>query len=273
MLFCQRGRGAVKTILVGLLLFSAAACGRPVGDFNRAEPNVIHDKVLPAFGNGLARARKEPVSNFPLTNDEKLLRNLGWGLVRPPHAGDWIAATIVEAQRTRITKAEDWRLDPREYFRLLISDKYRSSDARYDRVIADANADAQLVRPFCRVAERVNAADKERLAVIRRTPQVSQQRYAGATARVWENQQVIEWAERSMEFRLKAYKYAIEQLQIETPSATRVWDANTAWRRFAGAVAAAQQGCNKNFVDVTEAPVQQSRIYTGWGLEREAPIK
>lgn len=273
MQFCQRGPSSLKITCVGLIFLVVTSCGRPVGDFNRAEPNVIHDKVLPTVGKELARHRKEPVSNFPLTNDEKLLRNLGWGLVRPPHAGDWIAATIVEAQRTRITKAEDWRLNPREYFRLLISDKYRSSDARYDRVIADANADAQLVRPFCVVAERVNVADKERLAVIRRTPQVSEQRYAGATARVWENQQVIEWAERSMDFRLKAYKYAIEQLQIETPSATRVWDANTAWRRFAGAVAAAQEGCSKDFVNVTEAPVRQSRIFTGWGLEREKPIK
>ena len=44
-------RGASAAALIVLL----GACARPVGDFGRAEPDVIHDDLMPAAGASRAR--------------------------------------------------------------------------------------------------------------------------------------------------------------------------------------------------------------------------
>lgn len=85
-----------------LIAVSLTACTRPTGDFDRARPSVIHDRVMPAAGDEAARLRGDPVSKFNYTNDEKLMRNRGWTLIRPPWTKDWIGGTMVELSRTRV---------------------------------------------------------------------------------------------------------------------------------------------------------------------------
>ncbi len=266
-------RAGLRTglMIAGTVFF--AACSRPTGDFDRAAPSVVHDEILPLIGQEAARGRKEPVSKFNLTNDEEVLRDRGWTLIRPPATQDWIEGSRVELERTRILPESDQQLDPSRYYAFLATDRYRSSDARYERVAVDALGDADLVLPFCEVAERVGAADEERLRALGRRSITTQEELEGAQARVWENQRFIDWTMLSLRYRLKSYRYAIDALEIETPSQSKVWDANTAWKKLAAEIVLLEKGCEgiKHYDRQLEA--KRSRIYTGWGLESPAPKK
>lgn len=260
----------------GLLLalgVLVTGCGRPTGDFNRARPDYLHDEMLPAVGHHLATARNEAVSTFNLTDQEALLRDRAWALIRPASTKDWVDDTAVEAQRTRLIKPIDDKLDPRIYYMYLRSDAFRSSETRYERVIADMAGDTDLVRPFCVLAAKVEDMDTERLNAMNRRPDLKAEEYSAAVGRVNENREIISWVKRALNFRLAAYRYAIDRLEIETPSRERVWDANTAWRQLSGEVAFAENGCREKARYEVDGNVRKSRIYTHWGGERPAPVK
>lgn len=250
-----------------------AACQRPTGDFGRPAPSVIHDRLMPQMGSELAVARGEPMSRFNLTDDERELRDRGWTLIRPPASEDWIEGTRTELIRTRILPESANKLDPDRYYSYLRSDKYRSSEVRYDKVAADARADAELVPPFCEVATRVMAADEERLRALGRREISTKEELAGAQARVWENRRYIDWAGQALRYRLVSYRNAIDALEIETPSHNKVWDANVAWKKLAAEVVLLEKGCEAINRYGQEEDARRSRIYSNWGTERPAPVK
>ncbi|WP_209015185.1 hypothetical protein [Roseibium limicola] len=261
------------TILALALLVSG--CARPSGDFGRAKPSFVHDKAMPLLGEQNARLRGDPVSKFNFTNDEKLLRDLSWGLIRPPHANDWIGGTIAELSRTRVLPEVEGRIPPDLYYQFLRTDQFQSSDARYDRIAADANGDAELVPPYCIVAKRVMATDSERLRVLATKQVVTEEVYEGAKARVWENRALIGWVGQALRFRIAAYQRAIEALEVETPSQDRLWKANSAVRTLEGEVRLAETNCNEGItrVSVDDDKIRRSRIYSNWGTERPPLVK
>ena len=271
----EKGRVAARfwvmavTVLAGIVL---TACTRPTGDFDRARPSVIHDRLMPAAGDEAARLRGDPVSKFNYTDDEKLMRNRGWTLIRPPWTKDWIGGTMVELSRTRVLPEVEGRVPPDLYLIYLRSDKFRSSNARYDKIAADASGDAELVMPFCEVALRVKKADDERLRVLKNTPVTTEETYDGAKARVWENRVMIKWVGQALRYRIIAYKKALKGLEIETPSEDRVWKVNNAIRELEGQVRLAEASCETGSRYGVDKPVLKSRIYTGWSTER-APVK
>lgn len=256
-----------------VLSLSAMGCTRPTGDFDRARPSVVHDTVMPAVGEQAARTRGDPVSKFNLTNDEELLRDRAWALIRPPWTKDWIGGTAVELSRTRILPEAEGRVPIDLYYRFLASDRFRSSDARYDRVATDALGDAQLVWPFCEAALKVKKADEERLRVLSTKQILTEEVYEGAKARVWENRMMVSWAGQALRYRIKAYRNALDKLEIETPSGDRLWKVNNAIRRLEAEVRLAENGCAGGTSPQEEAAIKRSRIFTGWGLERGAPKK
>ncbi|MCX2722248.1 hypothetical protein [Roseibium salinum] len=262
--------------LAAMVLVAAtalSACTRPTGDFGRAKPSVIHDDLMPAVGNEAARLRGDPVSKFNYTNDEKLLRNRGWTLIRPPWTKDWIGGTMVELSRTRVLPETEGRVPPDLYFLYLRSDRFKSSDARYDKIAADASGDAELVMPFCEVAIRVRAADDERLRVLKNKPITTEETYEGAKARVWENRVMIKWVGQALRYRIIAYRKALDGLEIETPSRDRLWKVNNAIRELEGQVRLAEASCETPNGSGYDEPVRRSRIYKGWGLERAPVVK
>ncbi|WP_299481137.1 hypothetical protein [uncultured Roseibium sp.] len=265
-------RQSLALAMVMAACLALSACVRPTGDFDRARPSVIHDDLMPAVGENAARLRGDPVSKFNYTNDEELLRDRGWTLIRPPWTKDWIGGTMVELSRTRVLPETEGRVPPDLYLIYLRSDKFRSSDARYDKIAADATGDAELVMPFCEVALRVQKADDERLRVLRNQPVTTQETYDGAKARVWENRVMIKWVGQALRYRIIAYKKALKGLEIETPSQDRVWKVNNAIRELEGQVRLAEASCEANDRYGQEKPAKRSRIYTGWSIERP-PVK
>ncbi len=215
-------RTALRCGALAALAIVLAGCLRPTGDFGRARPSFVNDQIAPMIGLASASARGEAVSLYNLTDDERELRDLSWSIVRPPHARDWVHGAAAELERTRLLGPVDLYLDPRAYYGILRLERYRSSEARYARVADDALADAEAVRPFYAAACRVFAADEERLNVANRLQNITENSARLAANRVEENRNVVAWGWRALQFRLAAYRYALDRLQIETPSMIRV---------------------------------------------------
>lgn len=265
--------------MLAVVLVAVAACGRPTGDFGRAAPSYLHDTLLPAAGDLIAsQARKEPVSAFPLTDDEIELRNRAWAFVRAPHARDWWLDTLVEGERTRILPIlkGDGAMSPEtaamfpeialpliapaydrsRYHRYLLSDGRRSTETLWTRVTDDARADTALVPPFCAVAARVRRADVERLGALRRQGLVEASLHEGAEARVWENEETISWVWQALGYRGASYRYAIDHLEVEAPSGQLV----TAERALAELLGVRCFGAPAMRTAMPSVPARHSRL-------------
>ncbi|SON54870.1 hypothetical protein HDIA_1329 [Hartmannibacter diazotrophicus] len=207
-----------KGVLAVAIAASLAGCGRPEGDFGRAKPSVLHDDILPAIGKRMAAKRGEAVGNFNLTDTEQELQNRAWTLIRAPHQGMWWQSTLIEGERTRVLPPFSGAYAPGDYYRELSSDRYASSDTRWSRVIADMAADEALLPPYCATVVKVWRIDGERIAAIGREMPADDEWAKNAGARVAENDNLIGWVSRSLQYRLDSYAFAIDHLAIETPS-------------------------------------------------------
>ncbi|WP_417580326.1 hypothetical protein [Pelagibacterium sp.] len=224
----------MKDWLVGGALAAAAClllsgCARPTGDFGRAAPSVLHDRVMPALGDARAAANGEPVSSFNRTDQEREMHDRVWRFLVAPHAHDWFYDTAVELQRTRIASNLDVQFIADRYYSTLRSTQYQSSRVRYRKVSNDISIDIATIpatfAAICAVIEvdrqRAIAASNVELAAADASGQVA--------ARKWENDQKIDWFTRALTYRYQSYSVALERLLVETPhEEARVVDAELA---------------------------------------------
>src|SRR5690606_31726821 len=119
-----RGRAAWAAVTLAAIILALAGCARPVGDFGRAAPGVLHDAIMPAVGAARAEAAGEPVSDFNRTDEETEMHNRVWRFLVAPHAHDWFYDTAVELQRTRLSGATDAGFSPDRYYDHLRSTRY-----------------------------------------------------------------------------------------------------------------------------------------------------
>lgn len=241
-----------------LPFLSACILERPTGDFGRPEPSVIHDFFAVKAGNQIANARGEPVSSLNYTDQELTLRDRAWTLVRPPHARDWLGATVAEGQRTRILPDLDTGLSKERYYRFLRTDRFTSSEARYERVQMDLSADRKLLRPYCTLAYKIRDIDQERLRAANARVNMDPNRLTAVYARVEENRRLMTWVWRSVKYRALSYDYAIDALELETPS-DRLFKTRIAFREFRGAIAECEVDPNQGPV-IADLDPPKSRI-------------
>ncbi len=237
----------VKVAMVITTLGSLAACITSTeGDFGRADRNVANESIMKFGGKWRSKIQGELYSDFQMTDEEILMRDKAWALIRPPHAQDWISSdlwdfipsiryatlhVLTDAQRTRLTPVIDTAFNAKHYYRALRSEDYASHHVRYDRITTDINQDRDVFAAFVPVAERVVEMDSERMSALNRAADMEPGELKNAYARVDENRRFIGWVWRAMKFRMRAYAYAIKRLEIATPS-PKVAEANAALRRL-----------------------------------------
>ena len=215
-------RAGPAGILFTLVSFLAAGCAAPLGDFNQPRPSVINDKILPSVGSFAAASRGEPVSRYPLTDDERELRNLAYAILMPPlERREW-ERSFAEMRRTRIFANNVPHFDSLAYADNLIESPHRSSTARYARVIEDIRADASRAGPFFDAARRVVAMDEIREKSLPRAASLTPGEFEDAMARIAENRMLIGWVYRRFGERMAGYRLALERLVVATPAPAAV---------------------------------------------------
>ncbi len=190
---------------------------RPVGDFGRAQPGVLHDTVMPYAGKVIATGRKEPVSNLNQTDQEREMHDRTWRFLVAPHSRDWLFDASVELQRTRIGPARDYRYTPERYYTWLRTATYQSSTTRYNTVgrhiLADFDTVPGTFQSICAVLE----VDRQRRVALAELGGIEQSVADNVAARRTENQWHIDWFVRALNYRYESYSYALDHLLVETP--------------------------------------------------------
>ncbi|SMQ61010.1 hypothetical protein SAMN06295905_0459 [Devosia lucknowensis] len=207
--------GAVALVTMAALL--AGCVARPVGDFGRAQPGVLHDQVMPYAGDLIATSRKEPVSNLNQTDQEREMHDRTWRFLVAPHSRDWMFDSSVELQRTRIGRARDHQFTTERYYNWLRTTTYQSSTTRYSTVgrhiLADVDTVPKTFQSICAVLE----VDRQRRVALAELGSIEQSVADNVAARRTENQWHIDWFVRALNYRYDSYAYALDHLLVETP--------------------------------------------------------
>jgi hypothetical protein len=199
------------------------------GDFGRLKPEYYGDDLHDWVGRDAARAANRPISNYPLTDEERLLRDLAFPFIEPPYERNTWFQIINEygvsnamsslAREHGIGNAFRWPgFEVSGYGTRLLAEPYRSATARYNQLNTDIRNDTVRVPPFFAVARRVLDLADKRVTSLAYVSALQRKEQANALARVAENRLVVAWAQRAVVEREQAYCWALQRLVIATPA-------------------------------------------------------
>ena len=207
------GYAAFATTALLLLL---SGCARPVGDFGRAEPDVVHDDLMPAAGALRAAYAGEPGSNFDQSDEEVEMANRIWRFETSGHTSDWLFDNVAEFRRTRLLPPPGPAFRDDRYYNWLHGTTYQSAPVRYATLADDVEADlATLPDTFAAIC-KVEAIDRQRRLAAANVPTGPATR-ANLAARLAENAQIIGNFTQALRYRYDSYNYALDHLLVETP--------------------------------------------------------
>jgi hypothetical protein len=202
----------VRALALPLLLGACAANG----DFGRLKPGLVADDIHGWVGRDAAREAGVAVSQYPLTDEERLLRDLGYPLIEPPFDRNRWYAIVNEYG---VSHAFGWPgYDIARYGDRLLHAPYRSATARYAQLDTDIRNDVVRIPEFFATARRVINLDRKRALSFRYVTAISSEEQRNATARIAENELVVAWVQGSLAERSLAYCNALQRLVIATPS-------------------------------------------------------
>jgi hypothetical protein len=202
-----------------LICAVVALAGCANGDFGRVKSGLVNDEVHSWVGTTAALGNGAPISSFPLTDDERALRDLAYPLIEPPYDRQRWFSFLNEYGMARIFR-HNWSLyDPQTYTRVLMSQQLRSEAARYARLGDDIRNDRTRVPPFFLLATRVLDMDRRREASLGAVSYLTPAEELNAIARNAENALVISWVQWSLMARTLSYRIALERLAIGEPMA------------------------------------------------------
>jgi hypothetical protein len=204
---------------VALLCAVLALGGCANGDFGRVGPGLVNDDIHSWVGTTAALGNGAPISSFPLTDDERALRDLAYPLIEPPYGRQRWYGFLNEYGVGRIFR-HDWsRFDEQAYTRALMREPLRSETARYARLGDDIRNDRTRVPPFFLLAARVLDMDRRREASLGAVSNLTPHEIHNAIGRNAENALVISWVQWSLMARAVSYRVALERLSIGEPMA------------------------------------------------------
>jgi hypothetical protein len=201
---------------MGVCLLILLGCSN--GDFGRVRPSLVTDNIHAWVGRDAARGYGAPVSLFPLSDDELLLRDYAYPLIEPPYDRQRWYSVLNEWGLTHYFKPEWYHCDPTAYADRLLNAFVRSESARYSRLNEDIRNDIVRIRLFAEVARRVLETDAKREQSLAYIPVVSGPEAANTRARIGENFLLVAWVQQSLADRAVSYRFALERLILSAPT-------------------------------------------------------
>jgi len=127
--------------LLALLLAGAALGGCSGGDFGRTRQDFRNDDMHRWLGAEATGSVGLRASQFQLTDNERLLRDLAYPLIEPPHTRPAWKSVFGDYQ----PGPSPWRqapvFDRTAYGRQLIDEPHRSHSSRYAQLMEDVRDD------------------------------------------------------------------------------------------------------------------------------------
>ncbi len=156
-------------------------------------------------------------SQFQLTDKERLLRDLAYPLIEPPHSRPLWKSVFGEYQPLPSPWRQNIVFDRTAYGRQLIDEPHRSHSSRYAVLIDDVRSDITRFEPFFANAVRVLELDRKRNASLTYVSELSPRERADAVARMEENALIVQWVQQCLERRVSSYRWALERMVIQAP--------------------------------------------------------
>src|SRR5712692_1272229 len=202
---------------LALFLIGAALGGCSGGDFGRTRGDMRSDDMHRWLGAEATGSIGLKASQFQLTDNERMLRDLAYPLIEPPHSrpawksvfGDY--AALPSPWRQKVV------FDRTAYGRTLIDEPHRSHSSRYAQLMEDVRDDITRFEPFFSSAVRVIELDKKRNASLKLVSELSPAERSDAVARMEENTLIVQWVQQCLERRVSSYRWALERLVIQAP--------------------------------------------------------
>jgi hypothetical protein len=189
------------------------------GDFGRVKPSLLFTDDIHAWvGRDAALQHGILPSEFRLTDEERLLRDLAYPLIEAPYGRQRWFAVLSEYGISRVFLDEWWTFDPTVYAEWLLTRYTRSASSLYGRLIDDIRNDVVRIGPFLEVARRVVDLDNKREKSMAYVSVLSPEELYDARARMAENRLTIGWVHRALNDRAAAYHFAMERLVIHVPA-------------------------------------------------------
>lgn len=196
-----------------ICLFGIGACN---GDFGRPRSEWTTDDIHFWVGTSAARDAGVEPSNYPVTDDERHLRDLAYPLIEPPFDRDRFYAIINEYGISNFFTG--WpHYDRRAYAKRLMVTPYRSATARYAQLNTDIRNDVVRIPAFCLTSRVVLDLDSKRTKSLA-FAEVNASERSNAISRNAENALIVEWVQQSLLDRAEAYRLALDKLVIATPT-------------------------------------------------------
>jgi hypothetical protein len=156
----------------------------------------------------------------PMTDDERLLRDLAYPLIEPPFDRNRWYSVLGEygAGSARWFALPHAYVNPFTYWERLEARWRRSETSRYSQLTGDVRSDALRVEPFFAVARRVLDMDRRREQSMLQVASITVTEGNNALFRIKENFAAVEWVCRSLDGRIAAYRYALAHQVVAAPS-------------------------------------------------------
>jgi len=187
------------------------------GDFGRVKQSLVIDDIHSWVGREAALQQGIPPSEFRLTDEERLLRDLAFPLIEAPYGRQRWFQVLSEYGISRVFLEDWWSFDPVIYAEWLLTRDTRSSSALYSRLIDDIRNDIVRIPGFLEIARKVTDLDSKREKSMAYVSVLSPEEVFDARLRIAENRLVIGWVFRSLNDRAAAYHFAMERLVIHVP--------------------------------------------------------
>jgi hypothetical protein len=198
--------------LAALLLLSACANG----DFKEVRPSLVREDIHDWVGPAAVAGTDIAPSTFPLTDDERSLRDLAYPLIQPPYERQkWYQ---VFGEYGLIQSDHRKTFDPTAYAAHLLAQRDRSASARYAQLDDDIHDDATRLPQFFETAARVLDMDRKRRESMAYVTALSPQERDLALRRNAVNASIVAMVRLKLKQRVASYRFALERLVIVTPS-------------------------------------------------------
>jgi hypothetical protein len=205
-------------ILVAIPLVAAAVLGGCAGgDFGRTRENARNDDMHRWLGLEATASVGLRASQYQLTDKERLLRDLAYPLIEPPHSRPAWKTVFGDYQPLPAPWRQAPLFDRTAYGRLLIDEPHRSFSSRYNQLIEDVRDDLIRFEPFFADAVQVLDLDKKRNASLSLVSDLSPRERDDAIARMQENTLIVQRVQQCLEQRISSYRWALERLVIQAP--------------------------------------------------------
>src|SRR5437588_755583 len=200
-----------------LLLASVALGACSGGDFGRTRGDFVSDDMHRWLGTEATSSIGLRPSQFQLTDNERLLRDLAYPLIEPPHSRPAWKSVFGDYKALPSPWRQEVAFDRSAYGRILIDEPHRSHSSRYAQLVEDVRDDITRFEPFFASAIKVLELDRKRHASMAHVAELTPRENDDAIARMQENSLIVQWVQQCLEQRISSYRWALERLVIQAP--------------------------------------------------------